>query len=292
MIKSMTGFGRGESFGLGKKFTVELKSVNHRFCELFFKLPKSMNFLEERCKRLSKDYISRGRVEGFFTVEDYEERPVTVKVDKTLAESYYKAMKELKDSLQLTEMPSIQDIINFPGVLVAEELNEDVEEWWVFVEQALSQALSDLVKMREVEGEKLYQDLIDRINNIYSYNKEIEQRAPQVIEEYHGRMQNRLQEWSDSSNFDEDRLYSEVVIFAERSNITEETVRLDSHFNQMFECIKSNEPVGRKMDFLAQEVNREINTIASKANDAVIGKLVVEVKSELEKIREQIQNVE
>lgn len=292
MIKSMTGFGRGEAYGQGKKFTVELKSVNHRFCEIFLRLPKKLLSLEEKSKRLIQEYISRGRVDGFFSMEDEGEKPVTVKVDKNLAESYYKAMEELQASLELPGKPSFRDIIRMPDVLVVEEPEEDVEQWWPFVAEALKEALSGLVNMRETEGERLRLDLSKRIDSIIRLNAEIEKRAPLVVEDYRKRLENRLQELLREGALDQGRLAAEVAIFAERSNITEETVRLNSHLYQASRCLDSNEPVGRKLDFLIQEMNREVNTIASKANDLTISQLVVEIKSQLEKIREQVQNIE
>jgi len=292
LIKSMTGFGCGEASGEGKKFTVELKAVNHRFNEIFLRMPRSMASLEDRSKRFIQGYISRGRVDGFFSVENYGDKPVTVKVDKALAESYYKAIGELQAFLQIPGQPSVEEIAKFPDVLVLEEPEEDIERWWPYVEDALKQAVSELVSMRQVEGKRLYQDLKERINSISRLNAEIEKRAPLVVEDYHQRLESRLQDWLKECTIDQDRLANEIAIFAERSNITEEVVRLNSHLYQASRYLESRQPVGRKLDFLIQEMNREINTIGSKASDLTISRLVVEVKSELEKIREQVQNIE
>lgn len=292
MIKSMTGFGRGEAFGQGKKFTVELKAVNHRYCEIYLRLPRSLVLLEDKCKRLIQTSISRGRIDGFFSIEDCDENPVKIKVDRDLAQSYYIAMEELREMLQLTGKPALQDIVQFPNVLVQEDADTDVEQLWPYLEDALKQAITGLVNMRKTEGKRLYSDFKERINLIDVSRTEIEKRAPIVVKEYHKRLTNRINEWLRDSVLDQERLAMEVAIFAERSNITEELVRLSSHLEQMAACLDVIEPVGRKLDFLVQEMNREINTISSKANDLAIGRLVVEVKSELEKIREQVQNVE
>lgn len=296
MIKSMTGFGRGRSRGMGKIFNVELKAVNHRFNEIHLRMPRVMMVLEEKSRRFIQKFISRGRIDGFFSIENddehYGKAHTTVKVDKALAESYYKAIKDLQDFLGLAGKLSIEEIIKFPDVIVLKEPEGDMEKWWPFVQEALEQAVDGLAGMRQAEGKRLYLDLKDRINMISSLNDQIEKRAPLVAENYHQRLEARLQEWLKQSIIDEDRLANEVAIFADRSNITEEIVRLNSHLYQAGEFLEANEPVGRRLDFLVQEMNREINTIGSKASDIAINRLVVEVKSELEKIREQVQNIE
>lgn len=292
MIKSMTGFGRGEAFGQGKRLAVELKAVNHRFNEIHLRLPRLLLPLEEKAKRLIQEYISRGRIDGFFSVEDYGERQPTVKVDKKLAESYYKAMEEVQRHLGVSGSPSVMDMVNFPDVITVEQPQEDVELIWPFLEDALRQAVQELVDMRQTEGERLSQDLKQRIDNIGKLNSEIEKRAPSVVEEYRLRLEKRVQDLMGETVVDSDRLTAEVVLFSERSSITEEVVRLNSHLYQVSGCLKSAKPVGRKLDFLVQEMNREINTIGAKASDKEISRVVVEVKSELEKVREQVQNIE
>lgn len=292
LIKSMTGFGRGEIYGQGKKFVVELKSVNHRYCEMHLRLPKYMLLMEERCKKVLKDYVHRGRLDGFISVEDEGEKNLQVKIDSALAESHYKALKELRNLLDLPGRPTLRDMIQVPGLLTLEEPEEDVEKWWPFLEAALKQAAAGLLKMRETEGERLSSDLKKRFEAVAQINAEIKKRAPQVVEEYRGKLESRVQEMLGEGMMDKERLAAEVTIFAERSNITEEVVRLDSHLYQALNCLQASEPVGRKLDFLLQEMNREINTVASKASDLTISQLVVEVKSQLEKIREQVQNIE
>ncbi len=292
MLRSMTGFGRGESCGQGKKFTVELKSVNHRFCEVVLRLPRNMVSLEEPARRLIQSRISRGRIDGYFSAEECGEKSPVVKVDKALATSYYKAMEELKATLGLRDPVTIQHLINLPGLLVVDEPDEDEKTWWPLVAEALEQALDGLVEMRLAEGSQLEADLTRRLERIAELNEQIKTRAPLVVTEYHNRLTQRLKEWLPDTPLDQARLAAEVAIFAERSSITEEVVRLASHLVQFRECLKSDGPVGRKLDFLIQEMNREINTIASKASDLEISRVVVEVKSELEKMREQVQNIE
>ncbi|AEG14886.1 Conserved hypothetical protein CHP00255 [Desulfofundulus kuznetsovii DSM 6115] len=292
MLKSMTGFGRGESYGQGKKFTVELKSVNHRFCEVVLRLPRNMVSLEDRARRLIQSRISRGRIDGYFSVEECGEQSPVVKVDKALATSYYKAMEELKVTLGLTDPVTIQHLINLPGLLVVDEPVEDDDAWWPLVSEALEQALDGLVQMRLSEGSQLKVDLTRRLERIAELNEKIKARAPQVVTEYHNRLTQRLQEWLRDTPLDQARLATEVAIFAERSSIAEEVVRLASHITQFRDFLNEGGPVGRKLDFLIQEMNREINTIASKAPDLEISRVVVEVKSELEKMREQVQNIE
>lgn len=292
MLKSMTGYGRGEASAPGRKFTVELKAVNHRFNEVVLRLPRSLSPLEDRIRRLIQSRVARGRVDGFFGVEECGEKTATVNVDKALAAAYYKAMKELQESLDIEGKIKLKHVIALPGVMVVEEPAEDVEGWWPAVQKAVEGAVQNLVQMRAVEGEQLAGDLLKRVEQVTLLSEKIRERSPVVVEEYRERLGVRLNDFLKEGGLEADRLAAEAAIFAERSNITEETVRLESHLKQVRACLGAGESVGRKLDFLIQEMNREINTIASKANDLEIGRWVVEVKSELEKIREQVQNIE
>jgi len=292
LLKSMTGFGRGESCGGGKKFTVELKAVNHRFSEIVLRLPRNMAVLEDRFRRRIQSVVLRGRVDGYLAVEECARKSQLVKVDKDLVGSYYKAMKELQAELGLPLEITLAQLAALPGVLVCEEPEENVEEWWPFIEEALARALESLLAMRTAEGARLVQDLKERLHRIAELNRQIEARSPLVVAEYRNRLQQRLQEWLAGGPLDEARLAAEAAIFAERSDINEEVVRLNSHLAQMHSFLLLEGAVGRRLDFLLQEMNREINTIASKAGDLEIGRAVVEVKSELEKLREQVQNIE
>ena len=292
MPRSMTGFGRGEAEGQGKKFTVEVKSVNHRFCEVMLRMPRGMISLEEKARRYIQARLARGRVDGFISVEDCAEKTPTVKVDKVLAASYYKAMEELLGNLGISSEIKPEHLFTLPNVFSLEEPADDIDAYWPVLEQALSGAVDGLLNMRSTEGMRLQEDLLSRLGQIRVILKGIESRAPEVVEEYRLRLNQRLQEWLNDSTLDVNRLMAEVAIFAERSNITEEVVRLYSHIDQTAETLNMGEPVGRKLDFLLQEMNREINTIASKASDLIIARAAVDIKSELEKIREQVQNLE
>ncbi|MBE3588949.1 MAG: YicC family protein [Thermoanaerobacteraceae bacterium] len=292
MLKSMTGFGRGEASGQGKRFTVELKAVNHRFGEIFLRLPRNMVSLEDRIRRVIQSRIARGRVDGYISMEECAEKSQVVKVDKGLAASYYKALEELQSILGLKGAITLEHLTGLPGVLVLEEPEEEVEKWWPVIQEALDGALEGLLAMRRSEGARLRADMDGRLDRIALILKQIEDRAPRVVAEYHQRLTQRLAEWMPGTTLDESRLAMEVAIFAERSSITEEVVRLYSHLAQFRGFMDVTEPVGRKLDFLLQEMHREINTIASKAGDQEISRAVVEMKSELEKIREQVQNIE
>lgn len=292
MLKSMTGYGRGDASAPGRKFTVELKAVNHRFNEVVLRLPRSLSSMEDRIRRIIQSRVARGRVDGFFGVEECGEKTAIVKVDKALAAAYYKAMNELQEGLDIDGKIKLKHVIALPGVMAVAEPVEDVEEWWPAVQEAVEVAVENLVRMRAVEGEQLAKDLIKRVEQVALLSEKIRKRSPVVVEEYRERLGVRLNDFLKEAGLDGDRLAAEAALFAERSNITEETVRMESHLKQVRACLGTGESVGRKLDFLIQEMNREINTIASKANDLEISRWVVEVKSELEKIREQVQNIE
>jgi len=288
----MTGYGRGEAQGAGKQFTVELRSVNHRFCEVVIRMPKQFSALEERVRKTIQEQVARGRVDVFITMEETGEQPKRVKVDRALARAYCNALRELEDSLGVQGILEPAQIAKFPDVLKVEAEEDDLEQIWTILEQAVRQATCQLAAMRQVEGAKLKSDLIHRLKEIEQFNRDIENRAPLVVEEYRQKLQARIQGMVPGVEIDEGRLAAEVAFFADRSSITEEIVRLNSHLEQARNSLQLAEPVGRKLDFLVQEMNREINTIGSKAGDLKISATVVEVKSEIEKIREQVQNIE
>ncbi|WP_048817799.1 YicC/YloC family endoribonuclease [Desulforamulus hydrothermalis] len=293
MIKSMTGYGRGESCAAGRKFIVELKSVNNRFCEVILRQPKTLSQIEDKIKKRIQERVARGRVDGYISIEETGETTPEVKVDKALAVAYHKAMEELRGCLGISEAISIKDIIALPNVITLEQPAENVDEWLAAIEQATDQALDGLLAMRQTEGERLTADILQRAAAIKRLMVEdVAARAPLVVQEYRDKLSQRLAEWLTGGVIDEARLAAEVAIFAERADIAEEIVRLQSHLQQLEQILTEGGPVGRKLDFLVQEMNREINTIGSKANDLVITNAVVNAKSELEKIREQVQNIE
>ncbi|MBC2723881.1 YicC/YloC family endoribonuclease [Desulfosporosinus sp.] len=292
MANSMTGFGRGEASGSGYQFSIELKSVNHRFLEVVVRMPRYLSSFEERIRKTLQDKFQRGRIEVHVNVVEIEERKRLVKVDNDLALSYDKTLKELALALHTAYETDIYRLVSFPEVLAVEEAELDLDALWETCSQALSKATDGFGQMRSSEGEKLTIDLLQRINLIAEYLNTIAERAPYVVADYQERLHERLQTLLGEVELDGVRLANEVVYFADRASITEELVRFDSHLSQSREALRSSESVGRKLDFLVQEMNREINTIGSKANDLKIGQQVIKVKSELEKVREQIQNLE
>lgn len=292
MIKSMTGYGRGEAQGLHKQFTVEIKSVNHRYLEVFIRQPRQYAMLEENIRRFVQKFLQRGRIDIFIKVEELGEKKPEIKVDKEIAVAYHKSLKDLADNLQISPDINVFQLVSLPEVIKLEEIEDDIEQVWKILQIALAQGLEKLVEMRKTEGESLKKDLLQRVDLLHRISDLIYQRSPLVVEEYRQKLQNRIQDLLKDYQLDENRLNQEVVYFADKSSITEEIIRLRSHFQQFSKSMTLDEPVGRKLDFLVQEMNREMNTIGSKANDVEIAQLVVDGKSELEKIREQIQNIE
>lgn len=288
----MTGFGRGEASGNGYQFSVELKSVNHRFLEIIVRSPRNLIGFEERIRKTLQEKFQRGRIEVHINVVETEEKMRLVKVDKDLALSYDKTLKDLALALHTAYEADIYRLVTLPEILSVEEPEIDLDTLWGTCAEALLKASDGFGQMRRIEGEKLTIDLLQRLDLITEYLQKIAERAPYVVTDYQERLQERLQTLLGEVELDEVRLANEVVFFADRASITEELVRFDSHLAQSREALRSFDPVGRKLDFLVQEMNREINTIGSKANDLRIGQQVVNVKSELEKVREQIQNLE
>ncbi|NLI90717.1 MAG: YicC family protein [Peptococcaceae bacterium] len=292
MANSMTGFGRGETRGHGYSFSIEMKSVNHRFLEVVVKLPRYLNVLEENVRKIIQERVSRGRIEVYINTKETEEKKRLVKVDKELTLSYDNSLKELAQLLNSAYITDIYRLVALPEILTVEEEETDAEVLWPFLEAAVLAALQQLVQMRRDEGERLLRDLRNRIGYLRDLTKKVEERAPEVVVEYQEKLKERLSSLLADTTLDESRLAMEVALLADRASITEELVRMGSHLDEFEKTLQSSESIGRKLDFLVQEMNREINTIGSKANDLVISRIVVEGKSELEKIREQIQNIE
>lgn len=299
MLKSMTGFGRGEYEDAQFSVTIEMKTVNHRYNEVAIRLPRFLNPVEDRIRKTILKSISRGRIDVFINADYTNTENVTVKVNKALALAYHKALQDVGAAVgcsesKLSEQSEILYLSRCPDVINAQEGFFDVESVWPKLEQALQQALKNLVAMREVEGGNIYGDFIKRADLIAEKLTLVEARSPQVVEEYQNRLSDRINELLEKHNqvIEPERLLQEVAIFADRTSITEEIVRLQSHIKQFKTILASDQPVGRKLDFLIQEFNREANTIASKANDYTLAQIVVEIKAEIEKIREQIQNIE
>jgi len=292
LANSMTGFGRGEASGDGYQFSIELKSVNHRFLEIMVRSPRNFTVFEERIRKILQERFQRGRIEVYVNVVETEGRKRLAQVDKDLALSYDKTLKDLALALHTVYETDIYRLVTLPEVLSVVEPEIDLDTLWRVCAESLLKASDGFGQMRRNEGEKLSIDLLQRLDIITECLQRIAERAPNVVTDYQERLQERLQTLLGEVEVDATRLANEVVYFADRASITEELVRFDSHLTQSREALRSSEPVGRKLDFLVQEMNREINTIGSKANDIRIGQQVVSVKSELEKVREQIQNLE
>ncbi|NLW91303.1 MAG: YicC family protein [Syntrophomonadaceae bacterium] len=292
MIKSMTGFGRGQTEENGYQVSCEIKGVNHRFFDPYIRMSRRYNSLEENIKEELKKYVNRGRLELNINIEKTGESQRNIKVDNELAIAYHGYLKELAEKLDISPEIKIIDLFRLPEVVSLKEQEEDLEVLWPVLQSAISMAMRSLVDMRIKEGKNLERDIVYRNGLILSITEKLEMRSPSVAGEYGTKLRQRIAEWVPTDMLDEQRLMQEVAIFADKSNITEEIIRLKSHIQHMEELMQSQEPVGRKGDFLLQEMFREINTIGSKANDLEMNRLVVDAKAELEKIREQIQNIE
>ncbi|MBM7581890.1 uncharacterized protein (TIGR00255 family) [Caldicoprobacter guelmensis] len=292
MIYSMTGFGRGKVEDQGREMSIEIKTLNHRFLDVYVKLPRTLSFLEEDIRGMVQQHLSRGRVEVNVSYSSYRSDAVDVQVNQPLVDAYLSCFNKLARERNLPNDISVSSLLHIPEAFVINEVEEDQETLREMAKTLMEQVLCQVKDMRRKEGENLKKDLLVRISRIESMVKCIEQRAPQVVDEYRDKLKNRLKELLQGSELDENRFNMEVVYFAERCSITEEIVRLFSHLEQFRNAFEASEPVGRRLDFLIQEMYREVNTIGSKANDLIIVNFVVDIKSEIEKIREQVQNIE
>jgi len=287
----MTGYGRGEGICGEEHFLVEMRSLNHRYLDCAIRLPPEYSYLEESARRLIQEYLKRGRVEVSINAVG-EGKAGTIRVDNGLALAYYNALKELSNLLGIDFAPGIDIFALYPDIFIVEEKEPDPENSKQALEIALTAALKELLQMRRAEGDALEKDIVHRIVRIEQVIKDIEKRGPQIVKEYRAKLKERLSCLLDDEALDEERLFTEVAYFAERANITEELVRMSSHINLFREALDETDAIGRKLEFILQEMHREINTIGSKSGDSCIARGVVELKSELEKIREQVQNIE
>lgn len=294
MIRSMTGYGRAQATVGDMNITVELKSVNHRYFEFNSRVPRNYGFLEEKLKSFINQKVSRGKVECYVTVENLEDDSVMVAVNHSLAKSYYDALEDLADTLELNVRDDlILSVLTRNSDVFSIHKNEaDEEKIWNSVKIVTDEAVSKFIAMRENEGVKLKNDVLGRADTIISKVEEIEKRSPETVKEYNDKLLARINEFLSEVQVDEQRLLTECAIFADKVAVAEETVRLRSHIEQLEQFMNSDEAVGRKIDFLVQEMNREANTIGSKASDVEIARNVIDIKAEIEKIREQIQNIE
>ena len=291
-MRSMTGYGRGQSVNDGTKFSIELNSVNRKQSDVVVSLPRELNELEPRVRDVINSEVSRGRLNVVIALHRGPVAAPKLSIDGALARTYYQSMLELQKELGAAGEVSIETVLRAPGVLRAPEEEFEIEETWPHIESALKEALGDLVKMRENEGKHLAKDLIKRLKLVRESIRKISALQPNVIKRYRQSLHERIQRAGVELPIDDDRLTKEVIFFAEKSDITEELTRLDSHFAQFAHHLRKNEPVGRTLEFMTQEIAREFNTLGAKANDVEISQLVVICKSEMEKIREQIQNIE
>ena len=292
MIKSMTGFGRCEVSENDRKFTVEMKSVNHRYLDVNIKMPKKLNFFESSIRALLKDYIQRGKVDMFITYEDMTENNVSVKYNKDIAGEYLKYLKEMAEEFGLDNDIRVSSLSRYPEVLTMEEQTIDEEGIWKTLEKAIKGAAEGFVETRIKEGENLRSDLISKLDGMLSHVEFIQERSPQIIAEYKQKLEDKVKDLLADVKVDENRLLMEVTIFADKVCVDEEIVRLKSHIETTKSTLQAGGSMGRKLDFIAQEMNREANTILSKANDLEISNRAIELKTEIEKVREQIQNIE
>ena len=294
MARSMTGYGKGENEAYSRRFTVEIKSVNHRYNDITVKLPRFMNYLEDKIRKAVSKKILRGKTDVYINFETFSEDDVCIKLNEHLAKAYLEKLDFLESSYGISSRSKLDLVAKFPEVITAEKVEEDGDVIWETLEPALNMALCNFISMRETEGEALKGDILLEAEKIKSITDLIKERSPVVVEEYRQRLTSRLEELFDKAPVDEQRIAAEVVIFADKSCVDEEITRMYSHIEQLKQIFNSNgeESIGRKLDFLVQEMNREANTTSSKSNDITITKAAIELKTEIEKIREQVQNIE
>lgn len=292
MIKSMTGFGRERCILDNREILVEIRSVNHRYFEFSARTPKAYGYIDEKLKAFLKNDISRGKIEVSVLIYNQEGTSAQIEVNKEIALGYIDALRNSADELDLEDDLTLSNIMRLPDIFTVVKISEDEEVIWNQVKSVTEKALERFVDMRVTEGMKMYDDIVSRLNFLEDAVGKIEDQSPNTAKAYEERLYAKIKEMLADRNIDEQRIITEVAVFSEKTAIDEETVRLRSHIAQFRNLINSDEPVGRKLDFLVQELNREVNTIGSKAQDLYITKLVVDMKSEIEKIREQIQNIE
>ncbi|MDD6395340.1 MAG: YicC family protein [Firmicutes bacterium] len=292
MVRSMTGYGHAQRNVRGKDITVEIKSVNHKFFDFSVRTSRGYSFIEDKIRSFVKERISRGKVDVYVSIVNVDEAAADVVLNESLAAGYVAVLRQLGEKFGLADDISVSTVARYSDIFNVKKQTEDEDEVWAAVSEVLGEAVNGFIAMREAEGAKLYDDVVGRMNSILDTVQKIEERSPQTLEDYSARLRAKIEELKGDTAIDEQRLLTEIAIFADKIAVDEETVRLRSHFDQMLSMLDSGEAVGRKLDFIVQEMNREANTIGSKAQDAEIAHMVVEIKSEIEKIREQIQNIE
>lgn len=292
MIKSMTGFGRCEIQKDARKFTVELKGVNHRYLDVNIRMPKKLNFFETAIRTLLKSYATRGKVDIFITYEDLSQNQVSVKYNEALAAEYLGYLNRMAEEFGLENDVRVSTLSRYPEVFTMEEQAEDEEELWNGLKEALEGAFEQFVETRTTEGENLKKDILEKLGTLGELVGYIEERSPQIVKEYREKLEEKTKELLADTQIEDSRIAAEVILFADKICTDEEVVRLKSHISHMRNTLEEKEGIGRKLDFIAQEMNREANTILSKANDIEVSDCAISLKTEIEKIREQIQNIE
>ena len=292
MIKSMTGFGRSEIVKGNRKISVEIKSVNHRYLEASIKMPKKLNVFESRMRDLLKKYAARGKIDIFINYEDDSENQVNLKFNQNIADEYMAIFNNMSEKYNLKNDMTVGGLARFPEVITMDEVQEDEEELWHFIEEAMKAALEQFVNTRILEGENLKKDLLGKLDHMEELVAFVEKRSPEIMKEYRSKLESKVKELLGDTTIDESRIATEVIIYADKICVDEETVRLRSHIEHARKCLNEDGGIGRKMDFIAQEMNREANTTLSKANDIEISNAAIDLKTEIEKVREQIQNIE
>lgn len=292
MIKSMTGFGRSEIVKGNRKISVEIKSVNHRYLEAGIKMPKKLNVFESRMRDLLKKYAARGKIDIFINYEDDSENQVNLKFNQNIADEYMAIFNNMSEKYNLKNDMTVGGLARFPEVITMDEVQEDEEELWHFIEEAMKAALEQFVNTRILEGENLKKDLLGKLDHMEELVAFVEKRSPEIMKEYRSKLESKVKELLGDTTIDESRIATEVIIYADKICVDEETVRLRSHIEHARKCLNEEGGIGRKMDFIAQEMNREANTTLSKANDIEISNAAIDLKTEIEKVREQIQNIE
>lgn len=293
MIRSMTGFGHGEvSNDKNQKVTVEMKSVNHRYCDISLKLPKKLAMFEANIRNIMKEYASRGKIDIYVSYEDLSETAVSLHYNQAMAEEYMQVFKKMQEDFNIETKITAEALAKYPEVVTIEEVQQDEEVWWELLEAALRQAAEKFVETRTIEGANLKRDLLGKLDQMAADVVFIEERSPQIIAEYRSKLEEKVKEFLEDSTIEENRIAAEVTLYADKIAVDEEIVRLQSHISSMTDVLESDESIGRKLDFMAQEMNREANTILSKSSDVDLADHAIELKTNVEKVREQIQNIE
>lgn len=293
MIRSMTGFGHGEvSNDKNQKVTVEMKSVNHRYCDISLKLPKKLAMFEANIRNIMKEYASRGKIDIYVSYEDLSETAVSLHYNQAMAEEYMQVFKKMQEDFNIETKITAEALAKYPEVVTIEKVQQDEEVWWELLEAALRQAAEKFVETRTIEGANLKRDLLGKLDQMAADVAFIEERSPQIIAEYRSKLEEKVKEFLEDSTIEENRIAAEVTLYADKIAVDEEIVRLQSHISSMTDVLESDESIGRKLDFMAQEMNREANTILSKSSDVDLADHAIELKTNVEKVREQIQNIE